>query len=173
MIVSYRDRKTEHFANGQPVKEFSGFARQAEIRLDRLEAACSLKDLGALRGNRLEASMVTGRDNTVSASMTNGGFALNGPKDRPARSMSRLLITTRKGRRHAMARTPIHPGEHLAEELRELDISAAELARQIDVPVNRVRNHQWPARHHGGHGAASWRLVWHQPGVLAEPSKAL
>ena len=37
-----------------------------------------------------------------------------------------------------MARTPIHPGEHLAEELKELEISAAELARQIDVPVNRV-----------------------------------
>jgi len=37
-----------------------------------------------------------------------------------------------------MARTPIHPGEHLAEELKELDISAAELARQIDVPGNRV-----------------------------------
>lgn len=37
-----------------------------------------------------------------------------------------------------MPRTPIHPGEHLAEELSELGISAAELARQIDVPVNRV-----------------------------------
>ncbi len=37
-----------------------------------------------------------------------------------------------------MARAPIHPGEHLAEELREIGISAAELARQIDVPVNRV-----------------------------------
>jgi antitoxin HigA-1 len=37
-----------------------------------------------------------------------------------------------------MARTPIHPGEHLAEELKELGILAAELARQIDVPVNRV-----------------------------------
>jgi antitoxin HigA-1 len=37
-----------------------------------------------------------------------------------------------------MARTPIHPGEHLAEELRELKLSAAELARQIDVPVNRI-----------------------------------
>jgi addiction module HigA family antidote len=37
-----------------------------------------------------------------------------------------------------MARTAIHPGEHLAEELREIGISAAELARQIDVPVNRV-----------------------------------
>src|SRR6266568_2279862 len=37
-----------------------------------------------------------------------------------------------------MARAPIHPGEHLAEELEELGMSAAELARQIDVPVNRV-----------------------------------
>jgi len=37
-----------------------------------------------------------------------------------------------------MARTPIHPGEHLAEELNELGMSAAELARQIDVPVNRI-----------------------------------
>src|ERR1700757_2830988 len=37
-----------------------------------------------------------------------------------------------------MARTPIHPGEHLAEELPELGISAAELARQVDVPVNRI-----------------------------------
>jgi len=37
-----------------------------------------------------------------------------------------------------MARTPIHPGEHLAEELKELDMSAAELARQIGVPVNRI-----------------------------------
>jgi addiction module HigA family antidote len=37
-----------------------------------------------------------------------------------------------------MARTPIHPGEHLAEELKELGISAAELGRQIDVPVNRI-----------------------------------
>ena len=37
-----------------------------------------------------------------------------------------------------MAVTAIHPGEHLAEELKALDISAAELARKIDVPTNRV-----------------------------------
>jgi antitoxin HigA-1 len=37
-----------------------------------------------------------------------------------------------------MARTPIHPGEHLALELNELGMSAAELARQLDVPVNRI-----------------------------------
>src|SRR6201987_3872086 len=37
-----------------------------------------------------------------------------------------------------MGRTPIQPGEGVPEELKELRISAAELARQIDVPVNRV-----------------------------------
>ncbi|MBI1820082.1 MAG: HigA family addiction module antidote protein [Nitrospirae bacterium] len=37
-----------------------------------------------------------------------------------------------------MARIPIHPGEHLAEELKALDMSAAELARQMKVPTNRV-----------------------------------
>jgi len=55
MILSYRDRKTARFAAGDHVKEFSGFARQAEVRLDRLEAATSLKDLAAISGNRLEA----------------------------------------------------------------------------------------------------------------------
>jgi antitoxin HigA-1 len=32
----------------------------------------------------------------------------------------------------------IHPGEHLAEELKMLNMSAAELARKINVPTNRV-----------------------------------
>ena len=32
----------------------------------------------------------------------------------------------------------IHPREHLAEELRELDMSAASLARQIEVPASRI-----------------------------------
>lgn len=37
-----------------------------------------------------------------------------------------------------MAVSVIHPGEHLAEELKELDMSAAELARKLNVPTNRV-----------------------------------
>ena len=37
-----------------------------------------------------------------------------------------------------MAVTAIHPGEHLAEELKALDMSAAELARQLDVATNRI-----------------------------------
>lgn len=55
MIRSFRDRRTERFAQGERIKAFSGFARQAEIRLDRLDAATSLGDLAALPGNRLEA----------------------------------------------------------------------------------------------------------------------
>ena len=37
-----------------------------------------------------------------------------------------------------MAIIAIHPGEHLAEELDALNMSAAELARKMDVPTNRV-----------------------------------
>jgi addiction module HigA family antidote len=34
--------------------------------------------------------------------------------------------------------TVIHPGEHLAEELEALGMSATELARQLKVPTNRI-----------------------------------
>jgi addiction module HigA family antidote len=37
-----------------------------------------------------------------------------------------------------VGRDAIHPGEHLAEELDALGMSAAELARQIGVPTNRI-----------------------------------
>ncbi len=37
-----------------------------------------------------------------------------------------------------MARLAIHPGEHLSEQLEELEMSAAELARNLRVPTNRV-----------------------------------
>lgn len=37
-----------------------------------------------------------------------------------------------------MAIPAIHVGEYLADELKELGMSAAELARQLDVPTNRV-----------------------------------
>ncbi len=37
-----------------------------------------------------------------------------------------------------MARIPIHPGEILADELAELGMTAADLARKIFVPANRI-----------------------------------
>jgi len=55
MILGYRDKKTEQFANGEMVKAFQGFADQAGRRLAILNAATSLADLRSMRGNRLEA----------------------------------------------------------------------------------------------------------------------
>jgi proteic killer suppression protein len=54
MIVSFRDKRTKELAEGNRVKAFSGFERKAELKLDQLDAATSLLDLG-LPGNRLEA----------------------------------------------------------------------------------------------------------------------
>jgi toxin HigB-1 len=54
-MIGYPDRKTSDFAQGRRVKEFAAFARQAEKRLDILDAATDLDDLRGLPSNRLEA----------------------------------------------------------------------------------------------------------------------
>jgi proteic killer suppression protein len=55
MIQGYRDKRTRAFAAGKRVKAFSAIERSAQLKLDRLEAAAALKDLGGLPGNRFEA----------------------------------------------------------------------------------------------------------------------
>jgi proteic killer suppression protein len=55
MIVSYRSKRSQAFAEGRRVKAFAGIERSARLKLDRLEAATMLKDLAALPGNRFEA----------------------------------------------------------------------------------------------------------------------
>jgi len=57
VIVSYRDRATESFAAGKLIKAFPAIERSARLKLDRMEAATSLRDLAALPGNRFEALM--------------------------------------------------------------------------------------------------------------------
>jgi plasmid maintenance system antidote protein VapI len=37
-----------------------------------------------------------------------------------------------------MSRPPIHPGEILADELKEIGVTPTELARQLEVPPNRI-----------------------------------
>jgi antitoxin HigA-1 len=64
-----------------------------------------------------------------------------------------------------MAIPAIHPGEHLAEELIERGMSAAELARQLDVPTNRVT--QILNRQRGITGDTALRLA-HFFGTTAE-----
>jgi len=55
MILGYKDKRTEAFARGVFVRTFQGFDRQAWKRLEILDAAASLAELGALPSNRLEA----------------------------------------------------------------------------------------------------------------------
>jgi proteic killer suppression protein len=60
VIVSYRDRRTADFAAGKRVKALSGIERPARLKLDRVEAAHTLKDLAALPGeNTWHASQFT------------------------------------------------------------------------------------------------------------------
>ena len=55
MILSFKTRRMEVFANGERVREFSGFERQGWKRLEILNAATGLEDLRALPSNGLEA----------------------------------------------------------------------------------------------------------------------
>jgi toxin HigB-1 len=54
LIVRFRDKRTRDFAAGKRVRAFFAFERSARLKLDRLEAATSLRDLAALPGNRFE-----------------------------------------------------------------------------------------------------------------------
>ena len=55
MILSYKDKRTEQFAQGRFVRAFQAFERQAEKRLAILHSAPSLSTLQSLPSNRLEA----------------------------------------------------------------------------------------------------------------------
>jgi proteic killer suppression protein len=54
VIKSFKGKRTEDFHGGKRVKAFESFRRQAEMRLDQLDAAFVLGDLD-LPGNRLES----------------------------------------------------------------------------------------------------------------------
>jgi toxin HigB-1 len=54
MIIDFRDKRTRSFYEGERVKAFQGFERQAMLRLDRLHAADRLMALNT-PGNGLES----------------------------------------------------------------------------------------------------------------------
>jgi proteic killer suppression protein len=55
VILSYKDKRTEDFALGKRVKELQSFARQAEKRLEILDAAPDRQALRLLPSNHFEA----------------------------------------------------------------------------------------------------------------------
>jgi len=91
MIISFRDRRTRAFFDGERVRAFQGFERQAMLRLDRLHAP------GPLNVELVHYHQEANK-----------------------------------------ARLHIHPGEHLADELEALGISANQLAKELGVPTNRI-----------------------------------
>ena len=74
--------------------------------------------------------------------------AVQHPDQRPVANLLRMAERVvgsgqrrdrgRSLREQSMARTAIHPGQHLAEQLKEHGMSAAELGRQLKVPTNRI-----------------------------------
>ena len=68
----------------------------------------------------------------------------------------------------------IHPGEHLAEELREMGLSAAELSRAAQSPdESRDTDFERAPVNHGRHGFTACALFRYKRGVLAESAKSL
>ena len=55
MIQNFRDKKAESFFGGYAVLDFHSFANQLRRRLNLLDNAETLRDLAALRSNRLES----------------------------------------------------------------------------------------------------------------------
>jgi proteic killer suppression protein len=55
MIRSCKDADTQKLVNRQFCKKFAAIEQAARMRLGRLDAAASLKDLAAIPGHRLEA----------------------------------------------------------------------------------------------------------------------
>jgi len=72
-----------------------------------------------------------------------------------------------------MAVTAIHPGEHLAEELEALGMSASELARKLAVPANRVTAILNGQRGLTGDTALRLATFWHERRVLAQSAEPL
>lgn len=55
VIELFRCADTEMLRNGYSISRFQAFEQSARTRLRRLDAATTLQDLIAIRGNRLEA----------------------------------------------------------------------------------------------------------------------
>ena len=135
MIVSYRGRRIAAFAARKRVKALSGVERPVWLALDRLAAVHTLEDLRALQSGRLEALIGEGGWHYAIRVNVQWRICFEWPEISPGPTNVELVDSASGDH---MAPVAIHPGEHLAEELRALNMSASELARRIKVPTNRV-----------------------------------
>ncbi len=90
MILSYRDKRTEAFAEGGFVRDFQGFAAQAYKRLEILEAEQLSKICELCRATDWKLCAEKGLGNSVFALTSSGAFVSSGRKEQMAHLMSKL-----------------------------------------------------------------------------------
>jgi addiction module HigA family antidote len=105
------------------------------LALDRLAAVHTLEDLRALQSRRLETLIGEGGWHYAIPIDEQWRICFEWPEGSPGPTNVELVESAHGGH---MTPPAIHPGEHLAEELRALNMSASALARRIKVPTNRV-----------------------------------
>jgi addiction module HigA family antidote len=105
------------------------------LALDRLAAVHTVEDLKALQSRRLEMRIGDGGWHYAIPVNEHWQLWFEWPETSPGPTRVELVDALQGGQMTTLA---IHPGEHLAEELRALNMSASELARRIKVPTNRV-----------------------------------
>jgi addiction module HigA family antidote len=135
VIVSYRGRRIAAFEARKRLKTLSGVERIAWLTLDRLAAVHTLEDLRALQSHRLEP--LTGDCRGPYGIRINDEWRICFEWSETSPGPTNVELVDSASGDH-MAPIAIHPGEHLAEELRASGMSASELARRIKVPTNRV-----------------------------------
>jgi len=135
VIVSYRGRRIAAFAARKRVRVLSGIERSVWLALDRLAAVHTLEDLRALQSRRLDTLIGEGGWHYAIGVNEQWRICFEWPETSSGPTNVKLVDSANGDHMTAVA---IHPGEHLAEELRALNMSASELARRIKVPTNRV-----------------------------------
>lgn len=101
VILSFRDKRTRDFADGKRVKAFDGIRRAAEMKLDQVEAATSIRDLALYPATGSRPLKGLERVSTVSGSTTNGACASSGVRARPDQATLRSWTITRRTQWHA------------------------------------------------------------------------
>ena len=168
VIVSYQGKRTAACAARKPLKALSGVERSAWLKLDRLGAVHTLHDLTALQSNRLE--ILEGECGGQYAIRINEQWRIRFEWPETSSGPAKVELVDAGSGGH-MAPVAIHPGEHLAEELRARNISASELARRLKVPTNRVTGILNGQRAITADSALPRALLRNQRRVLAGPSK--
>src|SRR2546422_7683789 len=171
MVVSYRDKRTREFAAGKRVKPFSGIERSAQLMLDRLEAAVSLKDLAALPRNRLEA-LIGDRKGQYSIRINDQWRICFEWPEGSAGPVNVEIVDSHYEEAHGTAcDSPRRTACRRTECARHQRRGARAPPEGADEPGH--RDLEWPARHYRRHCTTPRPFLRYQPRILAESTVPL